>query len=52
MDAAAAIALGEVVRHLRREGTTVREATFVLFDQRAYDIHAAQVPDIQGLEPA
>jgi O-acetyl-ADP-ribose deacetylase (regulator of RNase III) len=52
MDAAAAIALGEVVRHLRREGTTVREATFVLFDQRAYNIHAARVPDIQGLEPA
>ena len=37
---AAAIALAEVMRHLSRPETTVREAIFVLYDQRAYEVHA------------
>jgi O-acetyl-ADP-ribose deacetylase len=41
MPDAAAIALDEVVRHLAREGTAVREVIFVLYDKRAYDVHAA-----------
>ena len=41
MEEAAAIALGEVAAHLQRETTRVEEAVFVLFDRRAYDVHAA-----------
>jgi O-acetyl-ADP-ribose deacetylase (regulator of RNase III) len=37
---AAAIAIGEVVRQLERAGGSVEEATFVLFDRKAYDAHA------------
>ena len=44
MAEAAAIALGEMARHLSRPDTTVREAIFVLYDQRAYDVHAAAMP--------
>jgi O-acetyl-ADP-ribose deacetylase len=43
MQEAAAIALGEIIRHLKRPDTTVREVIFVLYDRRAYDVHAAQV---------
>ena len=43
MDEAAAIAVGEIVRHLERPETTVREVILVLYDKRAYDVHAAQV---------
>ena len=46
MDEAATIALGEVVRHLSREGTTVREVIFVLYDKRAYDVHAGALATI------
>jgi O-acetyl-ADP-ribose deacetylase len=44
MEEAAAIALGEIVRHLSRPETTVREVILVLYDKHAYDVHAAQVP--------
>jgi O-acetyl-ADP-ribose deacetylase (regulator of RNase III) len=44
MDAAAAIAIGEIVRHLSRPETTVREVILVLYDRRAYDVHAAAIP--------
>src|SRR5579871_4807781 len=33
MDKAAAIAVGEIVRHLQRSGTTVREVILVLYDK-------------------
>ena len=46
---AAAIALNEVACHLLRPDTKVREVIFVLYDQRAYDAHAAAIPD--GLTP-
>jgi O-acetyl-ADP-ribose deacetylase (regulator of RNase III) len=46
---AAAIALAEVARHLLRPDTNLREAIFVLYDRRSFDIHAAQVPEIPGL---
>jgi O-acetyl-ADP-ribose deacetylase (regulator of RNase III) len=38
---AARIAVDAVARHLEREGTTVREVIFVLFDRAAYDLYAA-----------
>jgi O-acetyl-ADP-ribose deacetylase len=44
MSDAAAVALGEVARHLLRPDTQVREVIFVLYDQRAYDVHAAAMP--------
>jgi O-acetyl-ADP-ribose deacetylase len=44
MPDAAAVALGEVTRHLLRPDTQVREVIFVLYDQRAYDVHAAAMP--------
>jgi O-acetyl-ADP-ribose deacetylase (regulator of RNase III) len=40
MQEAAAIALGEIVRHLSRPETTVREVIFVLYDKAAYEVHA------------
>ena len=43
---AAAVALGEVARHLARPETKVREAIFVLFGQDAYDVHAAALAKI------
>jgi O-acetyl-ADP-ribose deacetylase (regulator of RNase III) len=44
MEDAAAIAVGEIVHHLQRPEATVREVILVLYDKRAYDAHAAQVP--------
>jgi O-acetyl-ADP-ribose deacetylase (regulator of RNase III) len=41
---AAAIAVTEIVRHLSRPDTVVREVILVLYDKRAHDAHAAQVP--------
>lgn len=52
MREAAAIALAEVVRHLLRPDATVHETIFVLYDQRSFDIHVAQVPEIPGLDQA
>jgi O-acetyl-ADP-ribose deacetylase (regulator of RNase III) len=46
---AAAIALHEVARHLLRPDAKVREVIFVLYDQRAYDVHAAALRE--GLRP-
>jgi len=43
MSPAAEIAVREVVAHLKREDVMLQEAIFVLFDQRAYDLYAAQV---------
>jgi O-acetyl-ADP-ribose deacetylase (regulator of RNase III) len=40
---AAAIAVGEVARQLERADSVLQEATFVLFDQRAYDAFAEAV---------
>lgn len=44
MQEAAAIAVGEIVRHLSRPDATVREVILVLYDTHACDIHAAQLP--------
>jgi O-acetyl-ADP-ribose deacetylase (regulator of RNase III) len=41
---AAAIAVGEIVHHLQRPENTVREVILVLYDNRAYEAHVAQVP--------
>ena len=41
MAEAAQIALSEVSSHLLRDDTHLREAIFVLYDRRAYDVHAA-----------
>ena len=43
---AAAIALAETIAHLRREATQVREVIFVLYDRRAYDVHAAALATV------
>jgi len=40
MEEAAAIALDTVIRHLESADAKVREVIFVLFDRRAYDVHA------------
>jgi hypothetical protein len=40
---AAAIALGELVQHLASLDTKLREAIFVLYDRRAYDVHAGEL---------
>jgi len=40
MEDAAAIALDTVIRHLERAEAKLREVIFVLFDRRAYDVHA------------
>jgi O-acetyl-ADP-ribose deacetylase len=42
---AAAMALREVARHLSSAETKLREAIFVLYDQHAYDVHAAAMPE-------
>jgi O-acetyl-ADP-ribose deacetylase (regulator of RNase III) len=44
MEDAARIAIGEITRHLSSPETTVREVILVLYDRRAYDVHAAHVP--------
>jgi O-acetyl-ADP-ribose deacetylase (regulator of RNase III) len=41
MEEAAGIALEAVGRHLNHPDNKLREAVFVLFDKRAYEIHAA-----------
>src|SRR5262249_18950492 len=41
---AARIAIGEITRHLSNPETTVKEVILVLYDQRAYNVHAAHVP--------
>jgi len=41
LDGAARVAVAEVKRHLEREQSVIETATFVLFDQRAYDAFAA-----------
>ena len=43
---AAAIAVGEVARQLERTDCAVSEATFVLFDRRAYDAFAVAVSEL------
>jgi O-acetyl-ADP-ribose deacetylase (regulator of RNase III) len=40
MEDAAKIAIGEVMKHVQRQGTKVREAVFVLFNRAAYEVHA------------
>jgi O-acetyl-ADP-ribose deacetylase len=40
MAEAAVIALGEVAGYLTGKSGTLQEVTFVLYDQRAYDVHA------------
>ncbi|MCL5745844.1 MAG: O-acetyl-ADP-ribose deacetylase [Acidobacteria bacterium] len=44
---AAGIAVAEVVEHLRRPGTQVREVVIVLFDRRAYEIYLEQLASIE-----
>jgi len=44
MDEAAEIAVGEIVRHLSRPETTVREVILVLYGADAYKVHAAKLP--------
>jgi O-acetyl-ADP-ribose deacetylase (regulator of RNase III) len=39
LDEAAPVALGTVMKHLRKPGSTVRQAIFVLFDQRTCDVY-------------
>lgn len=51
MDQAAAIALREAARHLRRGPTPVQTITFVLFSQQAYDTHARQLEQIPEQDP-
>ena len=48
MDEAARIALREVKAHLDRDGVSVREAVFVLFDRGAYDVFAAELAAMEG----
>jgi O-acetyl-ADP-ribose deacetylase (regulator of RNase III) len=48
VDEAAGVALGAVAEQLSREGTQVREATFVLFDQRTYDAYARALAAMEG----
>ena len=43
---AAAIAVGEVARHLESAECAVQEAVFVLFDRQAYDAFAQAVADL------
>ena len=43
MEEAAAIAFREVTAHLERPDSTVREVIFVLFDERAYKVHAGEL---------
>ena len=43
---AAAIAVGEVARQLERAESAVQEATFVLFDRKAYDAFAEAATDL------
>jgi O-acetyl-ADP-ribose deacetylase len=40
MEEAAAIAVGEMARHLAEGETAVREVVLVLYDRRAYEVHA------------
>ncbi|HXM43751.1 MAG TPA: O-acetyl-ADP-ribose deacetylase [Bryobacteraceae bacterium] len=46
---AAAIAVGEVARHLERAECGVAEAVFVLFDRQAYEAFAQAVADLSRL---
>jgi O-acetyl-ADP-ribose deacetylase (regulator of RNase III) len=46
---AAAIAVGEVARHLERANGGVQEAIFVLFDRRAYEVFAQAVAELGEL---
>ncbi|MBM3745527.1 MAG: O-acetyl-ADP-ribose deacetylase [Acidobacteria bacterium] len=48
LEAAAAIALDTVARHLERAEARVREVIFVLFDRRAYDAHAGLLEATSG----
>jgi len=44
MEEAARIAIGEILKHLERPESKVWEVILVLYDKRAYDVHAAAVP--------
>jgi O-acetyl-ADP-ribose deacetylase (regulator of RNase III) len=46
MAEAAAIAFREVIGHLNRKESGVRTVIFVLYDQRAYDVHARELGKI------
>src|SRR5580698_6433420 len=46
MREAAAIAVREVTRHLERSDCFVREAILVLFNRKAFEIHAQAVEDL------
>ena len=46
MEEAARIAFGEVTRHLMRQDAKIKEVIFVLYDRRAYDVHAAALKEL------
>ena len=46
MAEAAAIAFREITGYLKHEHSTVREVIFVLFDDRAYKVHAAELTKV------
>ncbi len=46
VEEAAGIALGEVVKHLQRPETGVREAIFVLYDRGTYDAYARRLAEL------
>jgi O-acetyl-ADP-ribose deacetylase len=48
MPDAAAIALREVIAHLDRQSSAVDTVIFVLYDQRAYDIHSRELKNLVG----
>ncbi len=48
MPDAAGIALREVIAHLDRKSSAVDVVIFVLYDQRAYDIHSRELKNLTG----
>ncbi len=48
MPDAAGIALREVIAHLDRKSSAVDAVIFVLYDQRAYDIHSRELKNLTG----
>jgi O-acetyl-ADP-ribose deacetylase (regulator of RNase III) len=48
---AAGIATREVTRQLERAEGSVREAIFVLFDRKTYEVHAQAVAELSRQQP-
>ena len=48
MPEAAAIAFREVLAHLNQKSSTVDTVIFVLYDQRAYEIHSRELKNLVG----